>query len=166
MAKLTSSSSIPSISSLAPEVKQALVTINKDKKAWYTRANKEAGGKLFKTSFHDYSHSAPVSIQKLSNPASTGSPIALSMEAENIARHYEDSVLQGLPVAYRGADETLHRGLLKKGQEGVIGEAYQTLGKLGKYSVQKKTGLPIENISGAKMILNKFSIGYMGVLRA
>lgn len=156
MANLTINSKIPSIRSLTPEVKKALVTINKDKKRWYTTANKEAGGKLFKTSFHDYAHSAPGSIQKQSNTSLDTPNLGLTLAEENIARHYEDSVLQGLPVAYRGANDTAHRDLLKRGQEGVLGEAYGALQSLGKYSTSKKKGIPIEEVTGAKMILNKF----------
>lgn len=146
---------IPRIRDLNPEVKKQLIQINKDKKNWYRNENlasiERSGKPLFKTSFHDYAHSAPISI-------ANKNPISLSNEGENTARYLEDHILQKLPGSIpKSLDTDRYNDLITQGRSGATGQAYDALYELGKYSVAKKKGIPIDNVTGSQVMLNKFS---------
>lgn len=141
---------LPRIRDLAPDIKQELIRINKRKKQWFRDQNTKSlvndGKELFKTSFHDYAHVVPKF------------PLGLSNDDEVIARYLEDHVLQKLPgtIPKRIDIDGTYNQTIKDSTSGITGKAYDSLYELGKYSTAKKKGIPIENVTGAQVMLNKF----------
>jgi hypothetical protein len=149
---------MPRIRDLAPEVRNKLIQINKDKKRWFTAENEaslnRSGKPLFKTSFHDYSHSAPISLSRQN-------PISLSNEGEAAARYLEDGILQGLPLPKSVQTGVVGDTMAAHNTDPIAQQAYQSLLGLGKYSVEKKNGLAPGSYPMSKVMLNKFSYSYM-----
>lgn len=144
------------IRELPVEQKALLMKLNKDKKRWYKEANAASGNKLFKTSFHDYAHSAPKSMGDIVGKPTA--PLGLDNASEAVARHTEDSVLQGLPWAVPKSQMTDEIRVMQEAQTNPnVTGAYDALYKLGQYSVEKKNGLQAGAYPASKVMLNKFS---------